>query len=158
MNNLLIALLLILVALAIVACQPETARPEGRIERRGGGWIKLDNGSKATFGFTMVCDPETGASGQLQYVDYESGVKFHGEMDLLPSIVVCTTGIPPGAFAGTYRPQPKGASGSFLFAAQDYGEPGASAEDLIYVELVDGEYGGYSAMGTLGGGNIQGFK
>jgi hypothetical protein len=140
--------------LAVVACQTFEISTV-----RGGGSIALDNGNKATFGFTLACDSETGdASGQFQYVDHGSGVRFHGVVDSLPLVTTCVPGGNLGAFAGTYRPQPKGEGGAFIVGVVDNGEPGVSAGDAIRIEIVGGDYDGYSVLGTISRGNIQSFK
>jgi len=55
---------------------------------------------------------------------------------------------------GTYRPQPRGATGDFLVVITDAGEPGRN-DDTFSIELTGGAHNGYTNSGTLGGGNIQ---
>jgi hypothetical protein len=150
----LVMITLLTVALAIVACEPV-----GVSTVRGGGAITLEDGSRATFGFTMACDPETAeASGQFQYVDHGNGVRFHGVVDSTYDMITCEPGGTDGAFAGTYKPQPKGGGGRFVVGVRDNGEPGVSPGDEIGIELVGGAHNGYFAWGTISRGNIQSFK
>jgi hypothetical protein len=138
----------------------------------GGGWIESAvPGKKAHFGFQVRCieteneDGTTTAAfhvGQLQYVDAAAGVRLHGDAEVNavvtgPDVTCEDPGVPfDGSFEilGTYRPQPRGATGDFLVVITDAGEPGRN-DDTFSIELTGGTYDGYTNSGTLGGGNIQ---
>ncbi len=70
-------------ALAVAACKTVT----------GGGWISLENGSRANFGLQMMCEDGDGdpstlfdgiVSGNIQYSDHSADVSFHGVADTVP--------------------------------------------------------------------------
>jgi len=142
--------------LLLAACLP----PLGTTTARGGGWIDSALGEgRATFGFQLVCDPDTGnVSGQIQYHDHGFDVSFHGEaITIRHGCVDPDAAFRPEGFVGEYRPQPRrlGEGGAVLFLAIDRGEPGPSEDDRIRVELIGGVYDGYVNAGTLQGGNIS---
>ena len=147
----------------------------------GGGVIDstIDPAAKASFGFNMqaidtdgdcedwgpaglLCNLADEAKGQLQYKDhgtdeedYAKGMSIHGVVtdgavtfDLQDTKIV-------GKIEGTYKPQPKGESGTFTVYVFDEGEPGASEEDSFSISLSGGAYDGYSNSGLLNNGNIQ---
>jgi hypothetical protein len=58
-------------------------------------------------------------------------------------------------FTGTYTPHATGMSGMFKLTVIDGGEPGTIDGDFIDIEVISGEYAGYSNAGLLQGGNIQ---
>ncbi len=143
-----------IVALVVVGCN----------DINGGGWIKKSNGKKANFGFNFKCKGEglgnAEASGQLQFNDHETGVKFHGVVDSVPENT-CGGAAKAleGHYLGSYTPQPRklGKGGRFVIylAAKDKGESGPSKGDSFELSLTGGIYDGYSLHGTLEGGNIQ---
>lgn len=126
-------------------------------EARGGGWLISDTGSgKATFGFEMECDPDTGElTAQVQYVDRPAGVAIHGVTSA--NEFFCFEDATFGTFSGTYTAQPRtaGDGGTFFVTYADNGEPGVSAGDEFSIELIGGVYDGYANGGTIGGGNVQ---
>ena len=144
-------------ALAQIACDP-TPDPDpdppdpGEEVRlpsaaRGGGWIISGDG-KATFGFQLTCDEETGAiKGQFQYKDHAQNVGFHGVVqDESDGCMVPGTEL---FYEGRYTPQPK-----------NLGDPGdlviaLAGEGCLSVTLSGGVHGGYSHSGCLEGGNVQ---
>ena len=105
----------------------------------GGGWIPLDNGKKATFGFQTNCknvaypigNPEEGLfvahiTGQFQFKDHADKLSIHGVVDYIPYEGVILGGagglscealksfsdaFQPNvsSHTGTYTPQPKNA-------------------------------------------------
>lgn len=145
---------------------------------------------KATFGFRMECrdlmldgDPTAVLVGQIQYNDHYNKIKFHGQTKdvIFPKQFCDDLG---AAFAnndflatGIYTPLPKGqfdetASGTFTLYVLDSGESGSSDTDEFGIQLLGGEYGGYTNGGALAvmsdgiginsiellGGNIQVFE
>jgi predicted small secreted protein len=137
----------------------------------GGGWINSSTGAKkATFGFTwagedcepayvgqigivLVCDP-THAKGFWS----DGSVKFRiaeGGLTVLffDFVDACWLG------EGTYVPTgPNPDPGDIEIELCDRGEPGASSQDYVAVELTDGTHDGYSNSGNLQGGNLQASK
>jgi ribosomal protein L27 len=173
--NSLIVMVFAIVALAMVGCN----------DINGGGWIKKSNGKKANFGFNFKCkSDDTGnakVSGQLQFNDHETGVKFHGVADSVP-LDTCGGSsaewagqysgsyIPEsaGQYSGSYTPRGRKSStpelrklskgeeqGRFEIYLEDRGESGPSKGDYFRLTLEGGIYDGYSLEGTLEGGNIQ---
>jgi len=123
---------------------------------RGGGWIPVGEG-KATFGFQLTCDAETGqAKGQFQYKDHSENTAFHGVLDTTINIDGYEPCEIPGediAFEGDYRPQPKklGDGGTFTMTLLG----GSEKDQCLRIELEDGIHDGYVREGCLGGGNIK---
>jgi hypothetical protein len=110
----------------------------------GGGWIAVDGG-KANFGLTAQVKNNTNTpSGNLTYHDHSENRDV--KSTAITSVVV--TG-PCAQIRGTAR-----VNGTYGFGfdvrACDMGEPGADS-DTFSITMSDG----YSAGGTLGGGNIQ---
>lgn len=143
-----------IVALVVVGCN----------DINGGGWIKKSNGKKANFGFNFKCKCDdfgnTEASGQLQFNDHETGVKFHGVVDSVPENTCGGLASAfEGHYLGSYTPQPRklGEGGRFVIylADKDKGESGPSKGDYFELKLTGGIHDGYSLHGTLEGGNIQ---
>lgn len=142
---------------------------------RGGGSIAIDDGAgkshKATFGFQLVCKPTDDplapkVSGQFEYQDHAAksakgkpmNVSIHGVATAAGhSASQCSS--TQGVFTGTYKPQPEnlGAGGTFTVSVEDKGKPGLSDGDTFMLELTDGIFAGYTAQGTLQGGNIKTF-
>ena len=158
------------VALVATACVPESYKANG------GGWFvyntddfeytTLSIESKVTFGFHMDCEVDEEnpdydiGFGQFQYNDHGLGIKFHGVLEAVPNCGSLQDWAPVSIFAGTYTPQPKkrAVGGYFAVYIEDGGKPGPSSEDYIEIELQGGDYDGYKAGGTLGGGNIKIFN
>lgn len=138
----------------------------------GGGWIPGEYAKKATFGFTWVgedCEPGFGA-GSTGVVDggeaalvcdpthakgfwADGSVKFRiaeGGLEALGLFDGCWYG------SGTYVPAGKNPiPGDVEIMLCDRGEPGASSEDEVEVELSGGSHGGYNNGGIIRGGNLQ---
>lgn len=143
---------------------------------RGGGSLAIADGPgkshQATFGFQLVCkptaDPEAPeVSGQFEYQDH--GAKDGRGKPMRVSIhgVATSAGYTEtqcsstqGMFMGTYKPQPEvagysGEPGNFSVAVVDNGQPGVSDGDTFTLVLSGGPFDGYSAQGTVAGGNIK---
>jgi len=134
----------------------------------GGGVMEsaVDADVKATLGFNMQAldknedgEIET-VKGQLQYKDrganeeFPKGRSFHGVITG-GSVKTTMCGNSTGEFEGTYKPQPKGESGTFTVTVFDAGEPGPSEEDSFTIALEGGAYHGYMNSGLLSNGNIK---
>lgn len=122
---------------------------------RGGGWI-LSGDGKATFGFQLTCDSETGnVQGQFQFRDHARGVGFHGVLQ--DHIDGCTVTIPSDipetepmlAYKGQYTPQPKNAGdqGDLLLKLGE--------QSCLSITLTGGAHDGYALSGCLEKGNIR---
>ncbi len=110
----------------------------------GGGFINKD-GSKANFGFVAGFKPgKTIVSGQLNYIDHSTGMHVKSE-----SVTGYGGSGVTRTFSGTASVN---GAGSFAFSVtvSDNGEPGKGI-DTFSISLSNG----YSASGTLAGGNIQ---
>ena len=142
MRRSIVLLLLVTVALVAASCKVT-----------GGGWITLDDGSKATFSFTYQCEDGL-AKGKFTYHDPAADVKVRGTFLENNACGEAGEG-DPFLLGATYVPQPKkaGDGGSAILSMVDNGEPGG--EDTFFIKLVGGLYDGYEAFGVLGGGNIQ---
>jgi len=108
----------------------------------GGGWIPTLSGAKGNFG--VGGGIRHGAFwGHLEYIDHGTGMKVHG------------TGVTAYTGTGNSRhiegtAEINGQSGfTYMVDVTDNGEPGR--DDTFFISLSNG----YSAGGTLGGGNIQ---
>ncbi len=110
----------------------------------GGGWIPIGNG-KGTFGFVAgYKDHQTSPSGNLVYIDHTIGMKVKAT-----SVTSYTGSGNTRTFGGDASIN--GASGyTYSVTVVDNGEPGAG-HDTFSIHLSTG----YSASGTLGGGNIE---
>jgi len=110
----------------------------------GGGFIEV-NGGKANFGFVAGLKPgKTTISGQLNYLDHASGIRVKAE-----TITAYDGTGTTRTFSGDATIN--GAAGyTFSVTASDVAEPGRGA-DTFSISLSNG----YSASGTLAGGNIQ---
>ena len=107
----------------------------------GGGWILTTSGAKANFAVGGGIK-NGGFWGHLQYIDHGAGLKAKG------------TGVTGYEGTGTCRTirgtcDINGAPGTYEVTACDNGEPGRN--DTFTISLSNG----YSAGGTLPGGNIQ---
>ena len=108
----------------------------------GGGWITAPTGAKGTFG--VAGGIRNGAFwGHLVYIDHGNGLKAKGTGVTAYSVVDSQTRHIEGtADIG-------GTPGTYSVDVSDRGEPGRS--DTFSLKLSSG----YSAAGTLGGGNIK---
>jgi hypothetical protein len=123
-------------------CVPPDSTPGAKIT--GGGWIPVAGG-KASFGLTaQVKKNSTTPSGNLTYHDHPQNRSV--KSTAINSLVV--TG-PCADISGTATVNGAGSVG-FQARACDNGEPGQDT-DTFSIVMSDG----YTAMGTLGGGNIQ---
>ncbi|HEV8600196.1 MAG TPA: choice-of-anchor P family protein [Gemmatimonadales bacterium] len=107
----------------------------------GGGWI-VWNGSKANFGVAGGIKQQ-GLWGHLTYHDKGSNLKVKGTGVTGYVVVSATT----RKITGTA--EINGAAGTYEVWVTDNGEPGSN--DFFKIKLSTG----YTAYGTLGGGNIQ---
>lgn len=114
---------------------------------RGGGWMATAEG-KATVGFQLSCDADTGkASGQFQFNNH-AGLAFHGVVDEV--VEGCQVeSWDDYALHGRYTPQPKtlGDPGDLTIMPPD-------DSGCITIELEGGMYGGESIDVCLDRGNI----
>ncbi|RZN37494.1 MAG: PKD domain-containing protein [Methanophagales archaeon ANME-1-THS] len=113
----------------------------------GGCWIQSpgDPAKKANFGFVAKQEEFEDPSGNLQYIDHDTGMKLHS--DSIDSISASGT---TATFTGTATID--GTSGyNFTVYVEDNGEPG----DNDYFKIEIPEHGNYVAEGQLQGGNIQ---
>lgn len=125
----------------------------------GGGWIPVDGGNgKATFAVHGGCKLGHGW-GRLNYVDHATGMHVKGTAD--PSCPIAYSVVSKGPAAEGGNPtgcrEMRGAAtingkGGYEYQviACDNTQPGRDA-DTFALSLSNG----YSASGTLGGGNIQ---
>src|SRR5262245_3541401 len=111
----------------------------------GGGWITgTPSGERANFGFKAGAD-ETGAVfGQLNYVDHSTNMHVKA-VDITSYTAVNAT---TRQFQGTATIA-KDSRCTFTATVSDAGEPGTA--DTFAITLSNG----YSASGTLQGGNVQ---
>ena len=122
-------------------CEPPASTPGAKVT--GGGWIVVPDG-KATFGLTAKTNASGNPSGNLTYQD-------HAQNRTVKSTAI-TAVIVNGNCArilGTATVNGTGSFGFDVFVC-DNGEPGKDA-DTFTIDMSDG----YTATGTLGGGNIQ---
>jgi len=108
----------------------------------GGGWITGPSGARATFGVAGGIK-NGGLWGHLTYIDHGTGMKVKGTA--VTDYVA--TGPTSRHISGTA--EINGVSGSYTVDVTDAGEPGR--DDTFSITLSNG----YSASGTLAGGNIQ---
>lgn len=121
---------------------------------RGGGWLPSGD-KKATLGFQVTCDKDTGdVHGQFQWYDHGrlwegKKVAAHGVMDY--NLEGCETGDIHDVYEGTYWPQPKnlGDGGKFKYY------PETDTPPCFEVVMLSGVYEGYQFRGCLDGGNIR---
>lgn len=137
----------------------------------GGGSID-GNAGRATIAFNGDSCGAT-PKGELQYVDHDSGVKFHGTVtdvnqcgvqadgssncvchDLNPAFGLGASDIEIDGFYRSTNPSTEG-GGSFVACVSDNGEGSKkSAADAALIYVVDGPYAGYTNSGTVQG-NVQ---
>jgi hypothetical protein len=110
----------------------------------GGGWITGPSGGKANFGVAGG-NKNGGLWGHLQYNDHgANGPKVHGTGVTLYTV----TGPTSRHIEGTCDVNGQGGF-TYKVDVADNGQPGEN--DTFAIQLSNG----YSAGGTLGGGNIQ---
>jgi hypothetical protein len=121
-------------------CAPPASTEGAKVT--GGGWIAVPGG-RANFGLTAQVKTST-PKGNLTYHDHPQGRDV--KSTAITSVVVSGT---CAQIRGTARVND---AGSFGFEVQvcDMGEPGRDS-DTFSIFMSDG----YTATGTLGGGNIQ---
>ena len=127
---------------ADISCAAACPPPAGDFVT-GGGWITgTPSGARATFGVAGG-NKNGGLWGHLTYIDHGTGMKVKGTgvTDYV------ATGPTSRHISGTA--EINGVSGSYTVDVTDAGEPGR--DDTFSITLSNG----YSASGTLGGGNIQ---
>ncbi len=112
----------------------------------GGGWIQAGN-SKANFGFNAGHKPNSSTPEiHFNYIDHNSGMHMKST-----SISVYTRGDTATTRHMEGNAEINGVSGfTYSIDVADNGEPGRST-DTLQISLSNG----YSAGGTLAGGNIQ---
>ncbi len=122
-------------------CVPPASTPGAKVT--GGGWIPWA-GNKGTFGLTAKADQSGSASGNLTYQD-------HGVLARTVKSTTITYVTVAGNCSDIGGTATVNGAGSFGFQVRvcDNGEPGSS--DTFSISMSDG----YTASGTLGGGNIQ---
>lgn len=133
----------------------------------GGGFVKMLDGSKATFGYQIRCEDAVSddsgnlicqdVSGSVQLNDAAAQVKIHGNVISHKGACGFDENEYSARFEGTYVPQPRhlGPGGTFSFCAKDYGEPGRG-QDQIRFEIETGIHEGYQLLlEVIDGGNLQ---
>src|SRR5437867_668681 len=112
----------------------------------GGGWIKVGN-DKANFGFNAGYKPGSSSPEiHFNYIDHNSGMQMKAT-----SISVYKIGDTATTRHMEGNAEINGVSGfTYSIDVADNGEPGRNT-DSLKISLSNG----YSAGGTLGGGNIQ---
>jgi hypothetical protein len=122
-------------------CQPPASTPGAKIT--GGGWIAV-TGGKATFGLTARTRSNGTPDGHLTYQDHplDRTVKS-------TAITAVVVNAPCARILGTATVNGVGSFG-FQVDVCDNDEPGKDV-DTFSIVMSDG----YTASGTLGGGNIQ---
>lgn len=131
---------------ALVGFQDYCVTPQSTAGAKvtGGGWIPW-LGDKGTFGLTAKANSPTSASGNLTYQD-------HGVLARTVKSTSITYVQLNGNCADIGGTATVNGSGSFGFQVRvcDNNEPGKDS-DTFSISMSDG----YTAAGTLGGGNIQ---
>jgi hypothetical protein len=122
----------------------------------GGGWMVGDEGGKATMGFDVDCEDTSVAA--ITYADKknvgEGGPVNIKAIDVTGCDADVGTGGLYGTLSGNYRPQPKGAPGTFEMYFEDTGQQGPDKGDFVRITLTGGKYDGYTHEGTVEGGNV----
>ena len=127
---------------ADITCQGTPPGEGGDDFITGGGWITTPSGAKGNFG--VAGGIKNGSLwGHLTYIDHGTGLKVKHNSITGYTVVNSTTRL----IAGTA--DANGQTVNFTVVVADNGEPGSS--DTFHIQLSNG----YSASGTLGGGNIQ---
>ena len=123
-------------------CETPASTPGAKVT--GGGWIPWA-GNKGTFGLTAKANSSGDASGNLTYQD-------HGVLARTVKSTAITFVRISGNCADIGGTAKVNGSGSFGFQVRvcDNAEPGKDT-DTFSITMSDG----YTATGTLGGGNIQ---
>jgi len=123
-------------------CTPPPSTAGAKIT--GGGWIDVIGG-QGTFGLTAKATSSTNASGNLTYQD-------HGVANRTVKSIAITSVAVTGNCAQILGTATVNGNGSFGFQVNvcDNGEPGKDS-DTFSIIMSDG----YTASGTLRGGNIQ---
>lgn len=115
----------------------------------GGGWITGPFGAKANFGVAGGLKPNGALWGHLAYLDHGNGLKVKGTAVTAYVIVTDSHGGPTNTRHIEGTCQINGAAGTYAVDVTDNGEPGRNDELSIRLSS------GYSAAGSLEGGNIQ---
>ena len=168
----LLVILLVLMSMVLSGCMTPESEELGR-DYRGGGWIasafpeeseakgaKAKNAAakvaKATFGFMLNGDTEVheGVHGRFQYNDHGSSDEFPKGINIKGVVSDCACDDLGCEYYGTYQPKPRGEGGDFVVRVEDWGE-GQELHGKVWVTLSEGDFGGYSNDGELGGGNVQ---
>ena len=123
-------------------CQPPASTPGAKVT--AGGWINVAGG-KGTFGLTAQVKENGTPSGHLTYED-------HGLQNRSVKSTAITAVVVSGNCVQILGTATVNGAGSFGFQLQvcDNGEPGKDA-DTFQIDMSDG----YTASGTLRGGNVQ---
>jgi hypothetical protein len=123
-------------------CAPPASTPGAKVT--GGGWISVVGG-KGSFGLTARANSTGDPSGNLTYQD-------HGTLSRTVKSTEITYVIVTGNCADIGGTAKVNGNGSYGFQVRvcDNGEPGKDS-DTFSITMSDG----YTAAGTLGGGNIQ---
>jgi hypothetical protein len=122
-------------------CAPPASTPNAKVT--GGGWVTVPNG-KGTFGLTAKTDSSGSPSGNLTYQDHPQNRTV--KSTAITAVVVSGN---CARILGTATVNGAGSFGFDVFVC-DNGEPGKNS-DTFTIQMSDG----YTAGGTLGGGNIQ---
>jgi hypothetical protein len=129
---------------ADVVCQGPRACPNERDFVTGGGWILPRDGMRDKATFAVAGGIKNGYWGHLNYIDHGTGMKVKGT-----GVTVYTvTGEKSRHIEGTC--EINGVGGTYIVDVADNDEPGRGI-DTFSIRLSNG----YTAMETLGGGNIQ---
>ena len=123
-------------------CEIPASTPGAKVT--GGGWIPWA-GDKATFGLTAKANANGVASGNLTYQDHGTP----GRTVKSTAITYVTVSGNCADIGGNATVNGSGSAG-FQVRVCDNGEPGKDS-DTFSILMSDG----YTASGTLGGGNIQ---
>jgi hypothetical protein len=107
----------------------------------GGGWIIAASGSRVSFGFNAQSDAQA-AKGNCNLIDH--GTKTHIKCLSVETLVVIGT---HATFFG--QASVDGTTTNYRIDVDDLGEPGS--QDTFKIQTDNG----YTAGGTLAGGNIQ---
>ncbi|TLY13729.1 MAG: hypothetical protein E6K84_03620 [Thaumarchaeota archaeon] len=128
-----------------ITCAPPPPPPHVQKDFMTGGGYILNNGQHANFGFVAGFKPgRTSPDGQLTYLDHGTGMKVKGTVTSYSGSGSTRT------FGGPA--EVNGATGcNFSVTATDNGEPG-KGRDTFSISI---DCNGYTASGTLAGGNIK---
>lgn len=129
-------------ASAGIQCPPPAQCDRSRDFVTSGGWIVAPSGRRANFGAAGGIK-NGGFWGHLVYIDHGAGLRVKGTAVTAYSLVDAVT----RHIEGTA--EINGVPGTYSLDLSDRGEPGR--EDTFSLRLSNG----YSATGTLAGGNVQ---